>query len=43
MIKDRGVAVAQVAHDLDVHENVLCNGCASYRPIRSVRFLVMGR
>ncbi len=24
MIKDRGFAVAQVAHDLDVHENVLC-------------------
>jgi len=24
LIKDRGFAVAQVAHDLDVHEKVLC-------------------
>ena len=43
LIKDRGVAVAQAARDLDVHENVLRKWCASYQPIRSMRYPVMGR
>jgi len=30
LVKDRGVAVAQAACDIDVHENVLRKWCASY-------------
>ena len=43
LVKDRGVAVAQAARDLDVHENVLRKWCASYRAIRSTPFQAMGR
>ena len=39
----RGVAVAQAARDLDLMRTCCANGRVSYRPIRSIRFPVMGR
>jgi transposase len=38
LVKERGVAVAQAARDLDLHENVRASGYVIYRPIRSMRF-----
>ncbi len=43
LVKDRGVAVAQAARDLDLHENVLRNGSGSSLPIGSMLFPAMGR
>jgi len=43
LVKDRGVAVAQAARDLDLHENVLRKWIGSPVPIRSTPFLAMVR
>ncbi|WP_352516241.1 MULTISPECIES: transposase [unclassified Mesorhizobium] len=40
LVKERGVAVAQAARDLDLHENVLRKWIRDCRPIRSMRFPV---
>lgn len=38
LVKDRDVAVAQAARDLDVHENVLRKGAARRRRILGMPF-----
>lgn len=43
LVRERGVAVAQAARDLDLHVNVFASGCASSLPTRSRPSPVMGR
>jgi len=43
LVRERGLPVAQAARDLDLHENVLRNGCDSIAMIPPMRFLVPGR
>lgn len=43
LVKDRGVAVAQAARDLDYTRMCCANGCAICRRIRSMRFPAIGR